>query len=66
MLSTAHAAQRQQARDMLRLIILSIRFLARQGLALRGDGSDSSANLIQLLRLRAEHIKIFCQICLYN
>ena len=39
---------------MLRLIISSIRFLARQGLALRGDGSDSSANLVQLLRLRAE------------
>ena len=39
---------------MLRRIISSIRFLARQGLALRGDGSDSSANLIQLLRLRAE------------
>ena len=48
LLSTAHAAQRQQARDMLRS---SIRFLARQRL---GDGSDSSANLIQLLRLRAE------------
>ena len=39
---------------MLRLIISSIRFLARQGLALRGSGDDSSANLIQLLRLRAE------------
>lgn len=39
---------------MLRVIISSIRFLARQGLALWGDGSDSSANLIQLLHLRAE------------
>ena len=39
---------------MLRLIISSIRFLARQGLALRGSGDDFSANLIQLLRLRAE------------
>ena len=42
------------ARDMLWVIISSIRFFARQRLALRGDGSDSSANLIQLLRLRAE------------
>ena len=32
----------------------SVRFLARQGLALRGDGSDASADLIQLLCLRAE------------
>ena len=51
LLSIAHAAQRQQA---LRLIILSIHFLVRQGLALRVNGSDSSANLIQLLGLRAE------------
>ena len=29
--------------------------LVRQGLALRGDGSDESSNLIQLLRLRAEN-----------
>lgn len=35
------------------MIISSVRFLARQGLALRGDGS-ASANLIQLLQLRAE------------
>ena len=39
---------------MLRLIISSIGFLARQGLDLRGSGDDSSANLIQLLCLRAE------------
>ena len=32
----------------------SIRFLARQGLALRGDHSDESANLVQLFHLRAE------------
>ena len=36
------------------MILSSVRFLARQGLALRGDASDASANLIQLLRLRAE------------
>ena len=52
--SRAHQAEKEQARDMLQLILSSVRFLARQGLALRGDGSDASANLIQLLRLRAE------------
>ena len=54
LLSQAHRLQKTNARDMLRLILSSVRFLARQGLALRGDGSDASANLIQLLRLRAE------------
>ena len=53
-LSRAHRVDKEQARDMLLLILSSICFLARQGLALRGDGSDASANLIQLLRLRAE------------
>ena len=46
--------QKEKARDILQLIFSSVRFLARQGLALRGDGSDASANLIQLIRLRDE------------
>ncbi|XP_033123564.1 zinc finger MYM-type protein 1-like [Anneissia japonica] len=50
----AHSVQKEKARDMLLLILSSIRFLARQGLALRGDGSDASSNLIQLLTLRAD------------
>ena len=54
LLSQAHRTNKEQARDMLRLILSSVRFLARQGLALRGDGSDTSGNLIQLLHLRAE------------
>ena len=37
---------------MLQLIWSSVRYLSRQGLALRGD--NDSANLTQLLRLRAE------------
>ena len=37
------------------LIILSnIRFLARQGLALRGDGDESDSNFMTLLKLRSE------------
>ena len=53
-LSQVHRAEKEQARDTLLLIMSSIRFLARQGLALRGDHSDESANLVQLLHLRAE------------
>ena len=53
-LSRVHRAEKEQARDILLLIMSSIRFLARQGLALRGDHSDESANLVQLLHLRAE------------
>ena len=34
LLSTAHKAQKEQARDMLQLILSSICFLARQGLPL--------------------------------
>jgi hypothetical protein len=34
-------------------IILCIRFLARQGLALRGDKAETDSNLHQLLLLRA-------------
>ena len=49
----AHKANKERARDVLCLILASIRFLARQGLALRGDVEESS-NLIQLLWSRAE------------
>ena len=37
-----------------KIIFSSVRFLAWQGLALRGEGSDENPNLIQLLWLRAE------------
>ena len=48
---------------MLRTILTSIRYLARQGLALRGryqrdddtnEGCESNYNFIQLLMIRAE------------
>lgn len=54
LVSKAYTAQREQARDMLQIILSSVRFLARQGLALRGDLSDQSSNLFQLLHLRGE------------
>ena len=53
-LSSIHAAEKRKARDALRLIVSSVRYLARQAVAFRGAGSDESANLIQLLRLRGE------------
>ena len=53
LLSKAHKEERQVARDMLLLILSSVKYLARQGLALRG-GDEAESNLIQLLRLRAE------------
>ena len=46
LLSTAHKAEKKLARDMLQIILSSVRFLARQGLAQQGDGSEASANLI--------------------
>ncbi len=62
MLSKAHAEQKAENRRMLKMILSSIRYLGRQGLALRGhykiDESgrrgEFDSNLIQLLRTRAE------------
>ena len=53
LLSKAHKKEKETARDMLRIILSTVRYLARQGLALRGD-NDAESNLIQLLHLRAE------------
>lgn len=53
LLSTAHREEKVAARDILNIILSSVRYLARQGLALRGD-ADAESNLIQLLHLRAE------------
>ena len=63
MLSASYASQKDENRRMLLVILSSIRFLGRQGLALRGrykTNDDSTlrgeidSNFIQLLRLRAE------------
>lgn len=39
---------------MLLKILSSIKYLARQGLALRGDGDEADSNFLQLLQLKAE------------
>ena len=54
LLSAALAAEKQSNRKCLVTIAESIRFLARQALALRGDGDEHDGNLMQLLRLRAQ------------
>ena len=52
-LSQQHAAQKLKNRQALYQIISSIRFLGRQGLAVRGDGDESDGNFQQLLRMKA-------------
>lgn len=63
MLSTSLASQKAESRKMLLTILSSIRYLGRQGLALRGrykiadnsdKGGETDSNFIQLLRTRAE------------
>ena len=53
LLSSAHAAEKRKNRQCLITIAENIRFLGRQGIALRGDGNEGDGNFTQLLRLRA-------------
>ena len=54
MLSKQAATKKQKNRQYLLKVLSSIRFLARQGLPLRGDGDDTDSNLHQLLVVRGE------------
>ena len=64
MLSDSYALEKAENRKMLSVIISTIRFLGRQGLALRGhqkkstsdstEGGELDSNFVQLLKLRAE------------
>ena len=54
MLSKQAATEKQQNRQYLLKVLSSIRFLARQGLPLHGDGDETDSNLHQLLVLRGE------------
>ena len=51
LLDKAHKKEKEEATVMLLHILSSVCFLARQGLALRGDGSDESSNLNNLMIL---------------
>lgn len=52
-LSAEHHSEKKENRQQLLIILRSIRFLARQGLPLRGHDNQQS-NLIQLLKLQGE------------
>ena len=53
-LSSQHARDKEQNRRMLLKITSCVRFLARQGLSLRGDGDETNSNFLALLSLREE------------
>ncbi len=53
MLSSANEKQKVLNRKYLLNIAQTIRYLCRQGLALRGSGNDIDSNFLQLLHLRA-------------
>ena len=53
-LSQQHAAQKLKNRQALYQILSLIRFLGRQGLAVRGDGNELDGNFQQLLLMKAE------------
>ena len=52
-LNVAHRKEKQMNREYFLKVLQNIRFLARQGIALRGDGNEDDSNFIQLLKLRA-------------
>ena len=49
--SAEHAAQKTLNHHMLMIVLNNLRFLVRQGLALRGDGDEFNSNFVQLLHL---------------
>ena len=54
LMSQQHAIQKRKNTDALLCIIRSIKFLCRQGLALRGSGDGLDGNLHWLLVMKAE------------
>lgn len=53
-LSLQHAKEKESNREVFLKILRSIRYLARQGLPLRGAGDDSNGNFVQLVDLMSE------------
>ena len=51
MLSSTHQKEKNANRQYLLKVMQNIRFLARQGIPLRGDGDEHDSNFIQLLYL---------------
>lgn len=48
------ATEKRANREYLLKVLSTLRFLARQGLSLRGSGDESDSNLLQLLLLRTD------------
>ena len=53
LLSAVHASEKESNRKYLLKVSQTVKYLARQGLALRGDGNEIDSNFSQLLLLRA-------------
>lgn len=53
MLSSQHSQQKKQNRECLLKILANLKFLARQGIPLRGCGDDADSNFMQLMKMRA-------------
>ena len=54
MLSKSHSAEKKDSRQLFMKILLNIAFLARQRIALRGDGIGADSNFLQLLKLQGQ------------
>ena len=54
LLSTVHASEKATNRQCLLKILSNLRFIARQGSAIRGHGDETDSNYYQLLKLRGE------------
>lgn len=54
MLSKQHADMKKFNRECLLKVLSNLQFLARQGIAIRGDGDEVDSNFIQLLKLRGK------------
>ena len=53
-LSAQHQQEKMERRQCLLKILSNVKFLARQGLPLRGHGDEGDSNFHQLLKLRSE------------
>ena len=51
-LSKSHTAEKEDNKQLFMKISQNIKFLAHQGIALRGNGSGGDSNFLQLLQLR--------------
>ena len=60
-LATQHDVEQKSARTCLLKIISTIKYLARQGLPLRGH-EESDGNFMQLLHLRSEDLPVLSDV----